>query len=77
MPMETWSVSTGTVDFVVRVDKKLWVGSGLFKNCNSLVSTQGAVFGSKSFDYTNADECWTGQECFCWLKPAGVDLGIS
>ena len=36
MPMETWSVSTGTVDFVVRVDKKLRVGSGLFQNCKSL-----------------------------------------
>jgi len=33
------SVSTGTADFVVRVDKKLWVGSGLFKNCNSLFGT--------------------------------------
>ena len=53
MPMETWSVSTGTVDFVVRVDKKLWVGSGLFKNCNSLFSTHGTVFGGKSFDYTD------------------------
>jgi len=28
--MEMWSVSTGTVDFIVRVDKKLWGGSGLF-----------------------------------------------
>jgi len=53
MPTETWSVSTGTVDFVVGVDKKLWVGSGLFKNCKSFFSTQGSVFGSKSFDYTD------------------------
>jgi len=52
IPMETWSVSTGTVDFVVGVDKKLWVGSGLFKNCKSLFSTQGTVFGSESFDYS-------------------------
>jgi len=51
--METWSVSTGTVDFVVGVDKKLWVGSGLFKNFKSFFGTQGAVFGSKSFDYTD------------------------
>jgi len=46
-------VSTGTVDFVVGVDKKLWVGFGLFKNFESFFSTQGAVFGSKSFDYTD------------------------
>jgi len=46
-------VSTGTVYFVVGVDKKLWVGSGLFKNCKSFFSTQGAVFGSESFDYTD------------------------
>jgi len=46
-------VSTDTVDFIVRVDKKLRAGSGLFKNCKSLLSTHGAVFGSKSFDYTD------------------------
>jgi len=51
--MEMWSVSTGTVDFVVGVDKKLWVGSGLFENCNSFFGTQGAVFGSKGFDCTD------------------------
>jgi len=45
-------VSTGTADFVVGVDKKLWVGSGLFKNFKSFFGTQGSVFGSKSFDYT-------------------------
>jgi len=39
MPMETWSVSTGTVDFVIGVDKKLWVGSGLFKNFKSFFGT--------------------------------------
>jgi len=50
MPMEMWSVSTGTVDFIVRVDKKLWVGFELFKNCNSLFSTHDAVFGGKCFD---------------------------
>jgi len=44
---------TGTVDFVVRVDKKLRVGSRLFQNCKSLFSTQGAIFGSKSFDCTD------------------------
>jgi len=55
MPMEMWSVCADAVDFVVRVDtsKKLWVGSGLIKNCNSLFSTQGTVFGGKSFDYTD------------------------
>jgi len=53
MPMEMWSVSTGTVNFVVGVDKKLWVGSGLFKNFKSFFSTHGAVFGSKSFDCTD------------------------
>jgi len=31
----------------------LWVGSGLFKNFKSFFSTQGAVFGSKSFDCTD------------------------
>jgi len=46
-------VSTGTVDFIVGVDKELWVGSGLFKNFKSFFSTQGAVFGSKFFDYTD------------------------
>jgi len=46
-------VSTGTVDFVAGVDKKLWVGSGLFENCKSFFSTQGAVFGSESFDHTD------------------------
>jgi len=39
MPMETWCVSTGTADFVVGVDKKLWVGSGLFKNFKSFFGT--------------------------------------
>jgi len=58
MPMETWSVSTGTVDFVVGVDKKLWVGSELFKNFKSFFGTQGAVFGSKRFDCTD----WRQQE---------------
>jgi len=53
MHVETGSVSTCTTDFVVRVDKKLWVGSGLFKNCNSLFTTQGTVFGNKSFDHTD------------------------
>jgi len=53
MPMETRSVSTGTVDFVVGVDKKLWVGSGLFENFKSFFSTQGTVFGSESFDHTD------------------------
>jgi len=50
---KTGRVSTSTVDFIVRVDKKLWVGSGLFKNWNSLFSTQGAVFGSEPFDHTD------------------------
>jgi len=51
--MEMWSVSTGTAGFVVRFDKKLWVGSGLFENCKSFVGTQGAVFGSENFDHTD------------------------
>ena len=46
-------MSAGTVDFVVGVDKKLWIGSGLFENCNSFFGAQGAVFASKSFDYTD------------------------
>ena len=50
MPVETWSVSTDTTDFVVSVDGKLCVGSGLFKNCNSLFSMHGTVFGGKGFD---------------------------
>jgi len=53
MPVEMRSVSTCAVDFVVKVDKKLWVGAGLFKNCNSLFGKWGTVFGSKSFDYTD------------------------
>jgi len=53
MPVETWSVSAGTADFVVGVYKKLWVGSGLFKNFKSFFSTQGAVFGGESFDCTD------------------------
>ena len=56
-PMETRSVSTSTIDFVVGVDKKLTVGSGLFKNCNSFFCTQGAVFGSKRFDHTDGVPC--------------------
>jgi len=47
------SVSTGTADFVVGVDKKLLVGSGLFKNCKSLFGTQSTVFGSGSFDHAD------------------------
>ena len=46
-------MSAGTVDFVVGVDKKLWVRSGLFKNFKSFFGTQGAVFCSESFDYTD------------------------
>jgi len=46
-------MSAGTVDFVVGVDKKLWIGSGLFENCKSFFGTQGVVFGSKSFDHTD------------------------
>jgi len=53
MRVESWSVSAGAVHFVVGVDKKLWVGSGLLKNCNSLFGAQGAVFGGKSFDCTD------------------------
>ena len=48
MPMEMGHVSTGTADFVVRVDKKLWV-----KNCISFFGTQGAIFDCKSFVCTH------------------------
>jgi len=57
MPVETWSVSTGTADFVVGVDKKLWVRSGLFENFKSFFGTHGAVFGSKSFVQLVCIEC--------------------
>ena len=42
-----------TVDFIFRVDKRLWVGSGLFENCTSLFDTLSTVFGSKCFDCTD------------------------
>jgi len=71
MPMETGSVSADTTDFVVGVDKKLWVGSGLFKNCNSLFCTQGADFGTAA----NILTARIGRPCLmtlqvvppCWL----------
>jgi len=53
MPLETQSASTCTAHFVVEVNKKLWVGSGLFKNCNFLFGTRSTVFGSESFDHTD------------------------
>jgi len=53
MPMETWSVSTHPIHFVVRVEKKLWVGFGLFKNCDSFFSTQSTVFGVNFFEHTD------------------------
>ena len=46
-------MSAGTVYFVVGVDKKLWIGSGLFENCKSFFSAQGTVFGSESFNHTD------------------------
>jgi len=46
-------VSTRTVDFVVRVDKKMWVGFGVFENCNSFFGTHGTVFAGKCFDCTD------------------------
>ena len=51
--MKMGFVSTGSVDFVVGVDKKLWIGSGLFENCKSLFGTEGAVGGDKGFDHTD------------------------
>jgi len=51
--MEIRHVSTGTADFVVRVDEKLCVVFGLFENCNSLFGTHDAIFGSKCFEQTN------------------------
>jgi len=53
MPMTTWSVSTCTVDLVVIIDKKLWVGSWLFKNWIFFFSSQCAIFGSKCFGCTD------------------------
>jgi len=53
MHVQTWSVHASAAHFVVRVDEELWVGSGLFDNCNSFFDTQGTVFGSKSFDCTD------------------------
>jgi len=50
MHVEMKRVSTFTIDFVDEVDKKLWVGSGLFQNCTSFFGTQTTVFGSTSFD---------------------------
>jgi len=52
-PMETWSMSAGTADFVVGVDEKLWIGFGLFQNSKSFFGASGAVFGSESFDHTD------------------------
>ena len=46
-------MSAGTVDFVVGVDKKLWIGFGLFENCKSFFGAKGAVFGGESFDHTD------------------------
>ena len=43
-------MSAGTANFIVGDDKKLWVGSGLFKNSKSLFSPQGTVFGSVETD---------------------------
>jgi len=66
MPVETQSVSAGTTDFVVRVDEKLWVGSWLFKNCNSLFFKQGTVFWRESFDH--ADWVALPDEAADWLE---------
>jgi len=79
MPMEMWSVSTGTVDFVVGVDKKLWVGSGLFKNSKSLFGTHGTVLGSESFDYTNWIASPDDNACYsatlvCWGRIGVIEL---
>ena len=50
MPIEMGSVSTGTTDFIVRVDMKLWVGFGLFENCIFLFGTeQGHGFWQRMF----------------------------
>ena len=46
-------MSAGTVDFVVRVDKKLWIEFRLFQNSCSFFGTQGTVFGGEGFDCTN------------------------
>ena len=80
IPMETWSVSTGTADFVVGVDKTLWVGSGLFKNCKSLFGTQGTVFDSESFDYADwialpDDAAGHSSTLFGWGRIGVMELG--
>ena len=48
--VQTWFVFTIIADFFVGVDKKLLVGSGMFENSSSLLSTQGLAFGRESFD---------------------------
>ena len=49
MHVESGSVSGGTADFVVRVDKKMSIGSRLFCNCIAFFSSQGTAFGSNCF----------------------------
>jgi len=58
-------VPAGAADFVDRVDEKLWVGSGLFQNRNSLFSTHGAVFGGK------------GVNCADWIALSNGAAGHS
>ena len=53
IPMELGMVSAGTVDFIVGIDKKLWIGFVLFEDCYSFFGTQGAVFSCKGFGYTD------------------------
>ena len=53
MSVELWHVFTCAADFIVGVDKTLWIGSGLFQKCGSFFCTQPTVFGDKFFDHTD------------------------
>jgi len=80
MPVEMGSASTGTTDFVVRVDKTLWVGSGFFKNCDFLFSSQGMVFGSKCFNCTDVvalsdDDASCSSTLVDWGRICVMELG--
>ena len=66
-------MSAGTVDFVVGVDKKLWIEFGLFQNSCSFFGTQGTVFGSKGFDYT--DGVALPDDAACYSIALGIWCG--
>jgi len=79
MPMELGSVSAGAVDFVVRVDKKLWIEFGLFQNSCSFFGTQCTIFGSKGLDYTDGVALPDDAACYAvsliiWCWDCGREL---